>query len=114
MPNDENIRSSKPGERRGGRKKGTPNKVTKDLRTAILGAAEDAGGGGKDGLQNYLKFLAQEHPQSFSTLLGRTLPKEIHATVSLVDQYYDRLETAYNRVIEGEAKELKLVSGGKE
>lgn len=56
-----------------GRKKGVPNKVTADLRTMILGALEDAGG------QEYLLTQAQQNPQAFLTLVGRTLPKEIKA-----------------------------------
>ena len=36
---------SKPGERRGGRKAGTPNKVTADLKAAIMGAFEAEGSG---------------------------------------------------------------------
>jgi hypothetical protein len=37
-------RGSKPGERRGGRQVGTPNKITRDLREMIIGALEDVGG----------------------------------------------------------------------
>lgn len=37
-------RGSKPGERRGGRQAGTPNKVTKALKDMILGALDEAGG----------------------------------------------------------------------
>lgn len=61
------------GRKTGGRSKGTPNKVTADLRSMILGALEDAGG------QEYLLTQAQQNPQAFLTLVGRTLPKEIKA-----------------------------------
>jgi len=37
-------RGSKPGERRGGRKRGTPNKFTADVKAMILGALDAAGG----------------------------------------------------------------------
>jgi hypothetical protein len=47
---------SKPGERRGGRQKGTPNKLTKDVKEAILGAAEEIGG--PEGMKGYFKQLA--------------------------------------------------------
>ena len=61
-------RGSKPGERRGGRKKGTPNKIPADVRAAILGGLEANGG------QAYLEKVAEEQPQVFCTLLGKVLP----------------------------------------
>jgi hypothetical protein len=62
-----------------GRKKGTPNKVTKLLKTCILQAAEEAGGGGKNGIVNYLKTQALENPGPFMGLLGKVLPSQIAA-----------------------------------
>jgi hypothetical protein len=59
------------GRRFGGRKKGTPNKVTGDLRAMILGALSDAGG------QDYLTKQAKKNPKAFLALLGRCLPKDI-------------------------------------
>src|SRR3954452_23545723 len=59
---------SKPGERRGGRQKGTPNKVSAQLKEMILGALDDAGG------QKYLTRMAREQPGPFLTLLGKVLP----------------------------------------
>jgi hypothetical protein len=38
------MRGSKPGERRGGRRKGTPNKIPKVLREMILEALDGVGG----------------------------------------------------------------------
>jgi hypothetical protein len=74
-----NIRGSQPGERRGGRKKGTPNKTTKALKDAILLAAEEAGfdGQGQDGLVGYCKALAVNEPKAFCALLGRVLPLQV-------------------------------------
>lgn len=37
-------KGSKPGERRGGRTKGTPNKLTSDVKAMILEALDKAGG----------------------------------------------------------------------
>lgn len=73
------MRGSKPGERRGGRQKGTPNKTTKALKDAILLAAETEGqdGKGKDGLVGYLRRVAQEDVKAFSALLGKVLPLQI-------------------------------------
>lgn len=62
------ARGSLPGERRGGRQKGTPNKTTKALKEMILGALSDAGG------QDYLARMAVEEPGPFMTLLGKVLP----------------------------------------
>ncbi|WP_373089261.1 hypothetical protein [Zhongshania sp.] len=67
---------SKPGERRGGRKKGTPNKVTTELKTAIMHAFDEVGG------ESYLVRVAQEDPRTFCTLLGKVLPSELKAEIS--------------------------------
>jgi hypothetical protein len=62
------FRTSKPGERRGGRAKGTPNKITTDLRTAISDAFHAVGG------VEWLIMLAKKRPDSFAVLLGKALP----------------------------------------
>jgi hypothetical protein len=54
-----------------GRKKGTPNKVTADLKAMIEGALQDAGG------RAYLVAQAQENPAAFLTLVGKILPRDI-------------------------------------
>lgn len=51
-----------------GRKKGVPNKVTKQLKEMILGALDDAGG------QKYLAEQAKENPGPFMALVGKVLP----------------------------------------
>ena len=65
------IRGSAPGERRGGRQKGTPNKVNSDLKEMILGALAGAGG------QDYLQRQAELNPGAFLTLIGKVLPMQI-------------------------------------
>jgi hypothetical protein len=69
----------KPGERLGGRAKGTPNKTTVLVKEAILKAAEAAGEDkqGKDGLVGYMTFLAKEEPKAFSTLLAKIIPTQV-------------------------------------
>lgn len=64
----------------GGTRKGVPNKVTSDLRAMILGALESVGGA------SYLQRQADENPQAFMNLVGRTLPKDIklHADAKIV------------------------------
>ncbi len=54
-----------------GRVKGTPNKVTGELKEMILGALGQAGG------IDYLKAKAETHPQAFMSLLGRVLPMQV-------------------------------------
>jgi hypothetical protein len=55
-----------------GRPKGSPNKITADLKRAILEAAEAAGGEG--GTVGYLTRQADENPTAFLTLIGKVLP----------------------------------------
>lgn len=55
----------------GGRQKGTPNKVTADLKGAILAAFDQAGG------VEYLAKLAITNSSAFCTLLGKVLPTTI-------------------------------------
>jgi len=54
----------------GGRIKGTPNRITVDLKEMILGALNAKGG------QAYLEKCADENPVAFMSLLGRILPME--------------------------------------
>lgn len=54
-----------------GRKKGVPNKITRDVREMIHGALQAAGG------QDYLTEQARENPAAFLALVGKTLPKEV-------------------------------------
>lgn len=55
-----------------GRPKGSPNKITADLKRAILEAAEAAGGEG--GTVGYLTAQANANPAAFLTLIGKVLP----------------------------------------
>lgn len=67
----------KPAGNRGkGRKKGTPNKVTKALKDMILGALEAKGG------QKWLEAQMDENPAAMLTLLGKVLPQDIKASVT--------------------------------
>lgn len=62
------------GRKTGGRKKGTPNKVTALLKDQILEAGAAAH---KDGMVGYLTEQATENPTAFLTLLGKVLPTQI-------------------------------------
>ena len=63
-----------------GKPKGTPNRLTKDLKAAILGALEAAGG--EEGSVGYLTRLAQDNSSAFASLLGRCLPHTLSADES--------------------------------
>jgi hypothetical protein len=67
---------AQPGQRFGGRQKGTPNKVSGTLKDAVLEAAAEIGldGKGLDGLKGYLKRIAETDCKAYSGLLGRILP----------------------------------------
>jgi hypothetical protein len=50
-----------------GRKKGSPNKLTADVKAAIMAAFDEVGGA------DYLKTVATTDPRTFCTLLGKIL-----------------------------------------
>lgn len=59
------------GNRGKGRKKGTPNKLTRDVKEMILGALDKAGG------VDYLVKQASASPAAFLTLVGKVLPLQV-------------------------------------
>ena len=61
--------------KRGGRKKGVPNRITSDIRNAISQAFSKAGG------VNYLVEQSRLNPQAVLTLLGKIVPAEVKAQV---------------------------------
>lgn len=65
------ARGSKPGERRGGRKAGVPNRFTADLREAINAAFQQAGG------VDYLIGVAKKNPAVFCALIGKVIPAQV-------------------------------------
>ena len=69
-----------PGNRNGGRPRGVPNKITRDIKEAYLAAANLAGG--KDGLVGYLLQQArQDNPSPFMTGLSKLIPAQVEAKV---------------------------------
>ena len=60
--------------RKGGRPQGIPNKLTADVKAAILEAFENAGGA------SYLLTVAQSSPQVFCALLGKVMPTQVSMT----------------------------------
>lgn len=55
----------------GGRKKGTRNKVTRDVKEAILLSFEAIGG------QYWLESLSRRDRKSYAALLGKLLPMQL-------------------------------------
>jgi hypothetical protein len=64
-------KGSAPGERRGGRQRGTPNKSTQAVKDMILEALAQKGGA------DYLARQADENPAAFMTLVGKVLPLQV-------------------------------------
>ena len=52
----------------GGREKGTPNKLSAEVRAMVLAALDRAGG------EDYLLEQATTNPRAFLSLVGRILP----------------------------------------
>lgn len=65
------------GIKTGGRQKGTPNKVSGQLKDAILEAAKRAGGGDQEGVIKYLQAQALANPAPFLSLIGKVLPMQV-------------------------------------
>lgn len=59
------------GKKTGGRIAGTPNKLTTEVKAAILEAFTNAGG------VDYLVRQANTNPTAFMTLLGKVLPLQL-------------------------------------
>lgn len=69
MPGE--FRPSLPGERRGGRQKGTLNKVDQSIKDMIVGALCAVGG------VEYLARQAEQNPVAFMGLVGRAMPLQL-------------------------------------
>jgi hypothetical protein len=60
----------------GGRVAGTPNKISGDLRAAIIESFEMAGGA------EYLLKQSQENPTAYMSLMAKVIPKEVEMKVT--------------------------------
>lgn len=65
-----------------GRARGTPNKITTELKRAVLEAAAMVGrdGRGKGGLHGYLMRIAIQQPKVYCRLIEKLLPMQIKFT----------------------------------
>jgi len=69
-----NMRPMRKGERRVGRAKGTPNKMTREIKEALINAAEMSKHSSSKTLEGYALYLADNKPEVFASLLGRLIP----------------------------------------
>ncbi len=74
-------RGSKPGERRGGRKAGTPNKVTRTVKEAFEAVFQDMQKDPKNPAN--LAAWAETQPTEFYKLAAKLIPSEIKANVDV-------------------------------
>lgn len=65
------------GEKRPNQGKRGPNKATAELKDMIRSALEGAGG------VDYLQSVASTHPAAFCSLIGKIIPADVKATLSV-------------------------------
>jgi hypothetical protein len=77
------VRFEKGHAKGGGRKQGVPNRLTREIKEAIVAACEQHGcdGTGTGGLQGYLFLLAKVERQSMAMLLRAVMPLQVNTTV---------------------------------
>jgi len=78
------MKTSKPPNAGKGRPKGSPNRITRDLREMIEGALQAAGG------QEYLTRQARENPTAFMGLIKGLLPKQFSAEIQAQTEIVDK------------------------
>jgi len=81
---------SKSGEKMGGRPKGSPNKISTELRELVLEAmtlAGDPNKGGTDGALKYLITRAKKNPVAFLALINKLLPSKVEAELKVDTTY---------------------------
>jgi hypothetical protein len=85
----------------GGRKAGTPNRFSSDVREALLEAVNRLGSDGKgaDGMVGYLMRYGDKRPTAVLSLLGRAMPGLVH-TQSVVGRQFASYEDARAMLIE--------------
>ena len=74
-----------------GRKKGTPNKVSADLKAMTLEALNELGG------TKYMKWLAVNEPSAFCRLLARIIPQAVHHEVESCESLAEDIREAQRR-----------------
>ena len=87
------------GRKTGGRQKGTQNKLTHDVRAAILDAAESMGGAAR--LAEWAKESPENERLFWSRIYTRVLPKELTVSADVTDELAERLARARERLESG-------------
>jgi hypothetical protein len=73
-----------------GRKPGVPNKITREIKEAVLLAFENKGG------HKYLERMADEEPCAFMTLLGKILPVQLQAEINAKSDHTVTFQMVYH------------------
>jgi hypothetical protein len=91
---DAGVRFKRGHRKRAGRKKGVPNKITRDLSEAIIAAAMASGYDkkGKDGLTGYFKRMADDDMKTFAVMLRAIMPRQVDANIRLEKPYLTKEE----------------------
>jgi hypothetical protein len=68
----------------GGRKPGSSNMLTREIRECIWQAASECGsdGKGKEGAVGFFKYMAKQNLAAFAMLLARILPTQVNAEIN--------------------------------
>jgi len=74
-----------------GRPKGVPNKMTSQLKGAVLQSFLDLGG------VDYLVKLGKEYPKVYATLLAKLIPNTVNTTDSNGDETGLKIEVVYKK-----------------
>jgi hypothetical protein len=91
------VRYRKGHKKIGGRKKGTPNRLTAEIKEMIIAAFTELGadGRGEEGLKGFIKKIGREDLKSSAMLLRAVLPMQVNASINAsVNVKYKTLEEA--------------------
>ena len=77
----------------GGRKKGSKNKTTAEVKQMLLDSLHDPKVGGV----KFLVKLATEDPRTYASLLSKLIPRDVVAKVSGGDELIERIYAARDR-----------------
>jgi hypothetical protein len=91
------VRYPKGHKKVGGRKKGTPNRLTAEIKEMIIAAFTELGadGRGEEGLKGFIKKIGREDLKSSAMLLRAVLPTQVNASINAsVNVKYKTLEEA--------------------
>ena len=80
----------------GGRAKGVPNVVTRSVRASIIEGLAQAGGGGPEGVVNYVRKVATENSSLGVALLSLVCPRQAHVEVTRNEQVLLTIEDLDN------------------